>query len=137
MPDITESQRTQPLSSVAERQKPRISLRSCLALIQGLSLVSLGIIAGVSWVAIDNSNRFAQELAQVSRGQRFHQQADTAQGALRVDVLSAFAVENENPDAAEVVLANMRGNAARLAAALDSLRQLTRHCTNRNRRSQS
>jgi diguanylate cyclase (GGDEF)-like protein len=113
------------LPSVSERQKPRISLRGCLALVQGLSLAALGIIAGVSWVAIDNSNRFAQELAQVSRGQRYHQQADTVQGALRADVLSAFAMENDNPDAAEVVLANMRRNATRLGAALDSLRQLT------------
>ncbi len=125
MPDIAEGQTVQPLSYAAERQRPRISLRNCLALIQGLSLAALGIIAGVSWVAIDNSNRFAQELAHVSRGQRYHQQADTAQDALRGDVLSAFAVENETPDAAEVVLANMRRNAARLAAALDSLRQLT------------
>src|SRR5258708_4814598 len=125
MPDSAENPQVWPLASVAGGEKRTISLRRGLALVQVLSLVALGIIAGVSWVAIDNSNRFAQELAHLSRAQRYHQDADTVHGALRADVLSAFAIQDDNPEAAEVVLANMRRDAARLAATLDSLRQLT------------
>jgi diguanylate cyclase (GGDEF)-like protein len=109
--------------SVPEHGKPRISVRSCLALIQGLLVVTLCVIAGVSWIAIESSNRFAQELAVVSRAQRHYQQAETMQDALRADVNSALVVENTNPDAAEVVLASMRANAERFTAALDALRQ--------------
>src|SRR6266702_5944074 len=108
---------------VPEHRKPSISVRSCLPLIQGLLGVMLCVIAGVSWIAIDNSNRFARELALVSRAQRYYQQADTMQDALRVDVNSALVVESTNPDAVEVVLASMRANAARFTAALDALRQ--------------
>jgi len=110
-------------SSVTERRKARFSVRSCLTLIQGLLLAMLCGIAGVSWIAIDNSNRFAQELALVNRAQRYYQQADTMQDALRADVNSALVVESTNPDAAEVVLASMRANAARFTTALDALRQ--------------
>ncbi|MFL6604684.1 MAG: diguanylate cyclase domain-containing protein [Steroidobacteraceae bacterium] len=110
-------------SPVAELQKHRISLRNVLAVVQGLLLAALCVVAGLSWIAIDNSNRFARELALVGRAQRYYQQADTMQDALRADVNSALSVESTDPDAAEVILASMRANAARFTAALDALRQ--------------
>src|SRR5436853_4303326 len=110
--------------AVPEHRKPRISVRRCLALTQGLLVTALAVIASVSWVAIEDSNMFAQELALVSRGQRYHQQSDAVQDALRADVNAALAFESTNPDAAEVILASMRADAARFTAALDSLRQL-------------
>jgi len=69
---------------VSVNGKQSTSARNLLAITQGVLVAALGAIAIVSWFT----------------------------DALRADVLTALVVQSDNPDAAEVVLASMRQNAA-------------------------
>lgn len=102
----------------------RISVRTCLALIQCLLLVALGTVGATAWYAIANANYFTRELALVSRAQRYYQKSDALQDALRADVNAALLVAHDTPDAIEVVLASTRDNATRFTAALNDLQQI-------------
>jgi diguanylate cyclase (GGDEF)-like protein len=101
-----------------------ISVRACLILIQLILLVALAAVGTAAWFAIDNSNGFARDLALVSRAQRYQQQGETMQDAVRADVNAALLVAQDAPDTAEVVLASARENARQYTAALDDLKGL-------------
>lgn len=105
-------------------RKYALSVRACLALIQALLLTALTAVGVSAWFAINDATRMAQELALVSRGQRFHQQSDTMHDALRADVSAALLVAADRPDDGEIVLASVRDNARSLTAAIDALQKL-------------
>jgi len=74
----------------------RLTLRSVsvgarLLLINGLSLLAVGIVSVIAWSALDEQRQAMDSLALISKAARYHQDVDMLHATLRADVNGARA----------------------------------------------
>ena len=101
-----------------------LSVGARLLLINGLLLLSLGIVSVIAWSALDTQSRAMNDLALISKAARYHQDADMLHATLRADVNRALASSELSASDRHDLEASIDENAMDLRKDLQTLERI-------------
>ncbi len=100
------------------------SVGARLLVINGLLAAALVYVGAIAWQTLSAQNRAMSELALISKGARYHQDAATLQAELRADVTSALAGRAATDEQRSMLLDSLDENSKQLRLDLLTLEKL-------------
>ncbi len=108
--------------SLLRRLNPlRLPVRARLGLIQLFLVASLAVVAGMAWHRLSIERALGEQLALLSRAERYHLNGDNLHDALHADVEHALRSAAANPAESAKALTSARENARHYTANLKAL----------------